>query len=347
MANATSSTRRSRVAPPARAATTRRRAAAPAPGAAAAAGAKSTTRAPRGASTSSIAGVRITHADRVIDAASGHTKLELCRYYESVAEWMLPHLRSRPVSLVRAPDGVLGEHFFQKHAPRRQWPLLDQLEGLWEGHDPLLEIASVEALVQAAQMNVIEFHTWNSVRPTANLPDRVIFDLDPGEGVHWPAMQEAAGLVRAMLEELGLTSWLKTSGGKGLHVVVPLTPRLDYDSVKDFSRGVVQHLARTIPQLFADKVGAQNRVGRIFVDYLRNGFNATTVAAYSARARPGLGVSMPVTWDEMPDLAGGANWTISDARDRLSTLKQDPWLGYGSCRQTLSKAIKSLALLRG
>jgi bifunctional non-homologous end joining protein LigD len=156
-------------------------------------------------------------------------------------------------------------------------------------------------------------------------------------------MQEAAGLVRAMLEELGLRAWLKTSGGKGLHVVAPLTPRLDYDTVKDFSQGVVQHLARTIPQLFVDKSGSQNREGRIFVDYLRNGFNATTAAAFSARARPGLGVSMPVAWDELPDVKAGDHWNIANANDRLASLGQDPWHDYAKCRQTLAKAIKKRA----
>lgn len=140
-----------------------------------------------------VSHVRISHADRVIDADSGHTKLDLARYYESVGEWMLPHLVSRPVSLVRAPDGVEGEHFFQKHAHARQLPLLRQLEGLWEGHDPLLEIASVEALVSAAQMNVVEFHTWNSLKQRIDRPDRMVFDIDPGEGDRAP---EAGGRLK-------------------------------------------------------------------------------------------------------------------------------------------------------
>jgi bifunctional non-homologous end joining protein LigD len=170
----------------------------------------------------------------------------------------------------------------------------------------------------------------------------MIFDLDPGEGVEFAAVREGAQLMRAMLEELGLSSWLKTSGGKGLHVVVPLSPRLDYDTVKDFSQAIVQHMARTIPQRFVAKSGPANRVGRIFVDYLRNGFNATTAAAFSARARPGLGVSMPCSWDELPELRSGAQWTISDARDRMSFQKADPWAGYWKCRQTLTAAMKAL-----
>jgi bifunctional non-homologous end joining protein LigD len=173
-------------------------------------------------------------------------------------------------------------------------------------------------------------------------PDRMIFDLDPGEGTPWKHMQEAATLVRAMLQELDLEAWLKTSGGKGLHVVVPLTPKLDYDTVKDFSQAIVQHLAKTIPSRFVAKSGAANRVGRIFIDYIRNGHGATTAAAFSARARPGLGVSMPVAWDELPKLKRGDQWTIANAREYLSFQKTDPWSNYWKKKQTLNSAMRKL-----
>jgi bifunctional non-homologous end joining protein LigD len=295
------------------------------------------------ADAAEVEGVRITHPERVIDAASGHTKLDLARYYASIAESMLPHLKSRPVSLVRAPEGVGHELFFQKHADVRTMPGVKELAGLWAGQASLLEVPTAKALVAAAQMNVVEFHTWNSVKQKVDKPDRMIFDLDPGEGVKFEQVREGAQLVRALLEELGLRCWLKTSGGKGLHVVVPLSARLDYDTVKAFSQRVVQHLTRTLPQRFVAKSGAANRVGKIFVDYLRNGFNATTAAAFSARARPGLGVSMPVAWDELSDIRDGAHWTISDARDRLSFQNADPWADYWTCRQTLTVAMKALA----
>jgi bifunctional non-homologous end joining protein LigD len=294
------------------------------------------------AGTAEVEGVRITHPERVIDASTGHTKLDLARYYASIAEWILPHLKSRPASLVRAPEGVGGELFFQKHADVRTMPGVEQLPDLWEGHGPLLEVPTAQALVAAAQMNVIEFHTWNSVKQKVDKPDRMIFDLDPGEGVAFDQVREGAQLTQALLTELGLQCWLKTSGGKGLHVVVPLAARLDYDSVKAFSQRAVQHLAQTIPQRFAAKSGPANRVGKIFVDYLRNGFNATTAAAFSARARPGLGVSMPIAWSELPEIRSGAHWTISDARDRLSFQKADPWADYWKCRQTLTAAMKAL-----
>jgi bifunctional non-homologous end joining protein LigD len=238
---------------------------------------------------------------------------------------------------------VGGELFFQKHADVRTMPGVKDLPDLWEGHGPLLEIPSAKALVAAAQMNVVEFHTWNSVKQKVDKPDRMIFDLDPGEGVEFAQVREGAQLTRTLLEELGLRCWLKTSGGKGLHVVVPMSTRLDYDTVKAFSQRIVQHLAQTIPQRFVAKSGPANRVGKIFVDYLRNGFNATTAAAFSARARAGLGVSMPIAWDELPAIRGGAHWTIADARDRLSFQKVDPWADYWTCKQTMTAAMKKLA----
>ena len=219
--------------------------------------------------------------------------------------------------------------------------VLDQK--LWPGHGALLGIDTAEALLSAAQMNTIEFHTWNSTAARIDQPDRVIFDLDPGEGVTWPQIQEAALLMRAMLTELELESWLKTSGGKGLHVVVPLAPKLDYETVKGLSQAIVQHLARTIPQRFVAKSGGANRVGRIFVDYLRNGHGQTTAAAFSARSRPGLGVSMPVSWDQLMSLKGGAQWTIATAREYLSFETADPWADYWKSRQTLAAAMKILS----
>lgn len=287
--------------------------------------------------------LKVTNPERVIDPSIGLTKLDLVRYYESVADWLLPHLKGRPCSLVRGPRGVTGELFFQKHDEKIGIPGIRELDpALWPGHDALLEVATPEALRGAAQMNVIEFHTWNSTARNIEKPDRMIFDLDPGEGTAWPQIQEAAVLVRTLLSELDLTSWLKTSGGKGLHVVVPLAPRLDYDTVKDFSHAIVEHLAQTIPSRFVAKSGPANRVGRLFVDYLRNGRGATTASAFSARARAGLGVSMPVAWDDLPKLKSGAHWTVATAREHLSFETTDPWADYWKTKQALGAAMKVL-----
>lgn len=289
--------------------------------------------------------IKITHPDRVIDPTTGLKKLDLVHYYEAMAERMLPHLRDRPVSLVRAPEGITGPLFFQKH-PESRMPGLTVLdESLWPGHAALLTVNSAQALVSAAQMNVVEFHTWNSTRKNIDKPDRVVFDIDPGEGVSWSEVKEAAALTKTLLEELGLQSWLKTSGGKGLHVVVPLSSRLDYESVKDFSEAVVRHLAKTIPSRFVAKSGPANRVGKVFVDYLRNGHGQTTAAAFSARARPGLGVSMPISWDALGALKSGSQWTIATAREYLSFEQTDPWHDHAKCRQTLTAARKALGLI--
>ena len=288
--------------------------------------------------------VKVTNAERVIDPSTGLKKIDLVRYYESIAEWMLPHLKGRPASLVRAPTGVTGQLFFQKH-DESKLPGLTQLDpDLWPGHDALLAVDTAQALVSAAQMNVIEFHTWNSLVKNINKPDRVIFDLDPGEGVTWANLQEAALLMRTLLTELGLQSWLKTSGGKGLHVVVPLAARLDYDAVKSFSQAAVRHMAKVIPSRFVAVAGGSNRVGKIFIDYLRNGHAQTTAAAFSARARPGLGVSMPVSWEQLSSLKSGAQWTIATAREYVSFQKDDPWADYWKARQSLTAAQKALGL---
>ncbi|MDM0010604.1 DNA ligase D [Variovorax sp. J22G73] len=291
--------------------------------------------------------IKVSHGERVIDASTGVTKLDLVRYYESVAEFILPHLKGRPCSLVRGPTGVTGELFFQKHGEKIGIPGITELpETLWPGHTSLLEVGNAKALVGAAQMNVIEFHTWNSTAKAIGKPDRMIFDLDPGEGTTWEHIQEAATLVRTMLTALGLKCWLKTSGGKGLHVVVPLAPRYDYDTVKGFSQAVVQHMAKAIPARFVAKSGPSNRVGKLFIDYLRNGHGATTAAAFSARARPGLGVSIPVSWDDLPKLKSGAQWNVRTAREHLSFQTSDPWAEYWKTRQPLAEAMKLLGYKR-
>jgi bifunctional non-homologous end joining protein LigD len=290
--------------------------------------------------------LRVSNPDRVIDAESGLTKIELVRYYALVAPLMMPHLKGRPVSLVRAPKGIAGELFFQKHAERYKMPGIEQLDpAFFPGHPAMLEVAKPEGLLSAAQMNVIEFHTWNGVKTAIDKPDRMTFDLDPGEGVGWTEVQQAAQLVHAFLQELGLPAFLKTSGGKGLHLVVPLKKQLDWDTVKDFSQAVVQHLARTIPDRFVAKSGGSNRIGKIFIDYLRNGYGATTVCAWSARSRPGLGISVPVRWEELQGLKGGAHWTVRSVHTRLDE-GNEPWADYEASRTALGAAMKALGFRR-
>ena len=285
--------------------------------------------------------LRITHPDRIIDASTGTTKLDLLRYYALVGDLMMEHLKGRPASLVRAPAGVGSELFFQKHLDTA---ILPGIRAFATGPkaDPaaLIEVATKEGLLSAAQWNMIEVHTVNASRPSLTRPDRMVFDLDPGDGVAWTQVQEAARLVHAFLAQLGLQGFLKTSGGKGLHIVVPIRRVHAWDAVKGFSQAIVLHLAKTIPQRFVAKSGPKNRIGKIFVDYLRNGPAATTVCAWSARARPGLGISVPVDWDALGSLRGADHWTVRTAHQRLDQ-GNVPWSGYHAATQSLSPAMKT------
>ena len=286
--------------------------------------------------------LKVTHGERVIDAQTGTTKLDLIRYYALVGELMMEHLKGRPVSLVRAPAGVGGELFFQKHADVSKMPGVKHMdETLDPGHPPMLTIASVEGILSAAQWNVVEIHTQNATAKAYDKPDRMVFDLDPGEGVEWHTVQEAAQLMHAFLDELGLPNFLKTSGGKGLHVVVPIKGGKDWDTVKAFSQAIVKHLASTLPERFAFKSGAKNRVGKIFIDYLRNGQGATTVCAWAARVRPGLGISVPVAWDELKSLKSGDQWNVTNVHTRLDR-GNEPWAGYAKAAKTLAAAMKQM-----
>lgn len=298
------------------------------------------SRSKKSASPAEVAGVRVSHPDRVIDKSTGARKIDLVQYYESVARWMLPHLADRPVSLVRAPEDIGGELFFQKHSQKLSIPNITQHPGLDPGHPPLITVESVKALVGAAQMGTIEFHTWNGVASNIEKPDRVVFDLDPDPSLGWDRMIEAAQLTRSLLDELGLTSFCKTSGGKGFHVVVPLSKHAGWDEVKEFSQAVAQHMASTLPKYFSAKMGAQNRKQKIFVDYLRNNRGSSTVAAFSARARPGLGVSVPLAWDEVASTTGGDQWNIGNLHERLANLKSDPWADYSKTRQRITAAMR-------
>lgn len=291
-------------------------------------------------------GIKVTNGDRVVDHVSGATKETLVAYYGAAAHVMLPHLNDRPTSLVRAPAGVSGELFFQKHAEGAQLASLVRYPAnLHPGHPPMLSIPSDAGLLATAQWNVIEYHTQNALGTRYETPCRMLFDLDPGEGVSWSDIQEAALLVRGMIEHLGLHAFLKTSGGKGLHVDVPIEPGFGWAVVKDLSKAIVAHMSKQLPDRFVAKSGPLNRKGLIFIDYLRNGRGATTACAWSARARPGLGISVPVTWDELAALTSGAHWTIVNIDDRL-VVGNDPWSLYWSSAGSISEALEMLEVKR-
>ncbi|EJN39624.1 DNA ligase D [Pseudomonas sp. GM84] len=269
--------------------------------------------------------VRITHPERVIDPSSGLTKRDLAEYYAQVSPWLLPHLKDRPIALVRTPEGITGELFFQKNADRLAIPNITTVAKAEAGKAGMV-INNVEALVGAVQMSTIELHSWNGTTDHIEQPDRFVLDLDPDPALPWKAMVEATQLTLVVLDELGLQSFLKTSGGKGIHIMVPLTPKASWEEVKAFSQAIVKYIAKLIPNRFAAVMGPKNRIGKIFIDYLRNGKGATTANVFSARAREGLPVSVPIFREEIIELQSAARWNIKNLQERLDELGgDDPW----------------------
>jgi len=283
--------------------------------------------------------VRITHPDRVIDPDSGVTKRQLAEYYGRIAPWLLPHLQQRPVALVRAPEGIQGELFFQKNAEHLPIAGLQHFSKTQAGQATMV-IGDAATLLGAVQMGSVELHTWNANAAHFDRPDRFILDLDPDPTLPWKTMAEATQLTLTLLDELGLRCFLKTSGGKGMHLVVPLTPTLPWEEVKAFSHALVRHMAGLMPERFSAVAGPKNRVGKIFIDYLRNGLGATTVSAYSARARAQLPVSVPVSRDEVATLKGADQWTIATVERRLVALEEDPWAEFFQTRQTITRKMR-------
>ena len=281
--------------------------------------------------------------DRVMDPASGVTKSQLLRYYESVLDSLAVHLRERPVAFLRAPEGIGSAMFLQKHPSVYVMPGVAQLHStLYASLGPMMEVREPQGVRSAVKGNVIEFHTFNTTAHGNENPDRACFDLDPGAGVPWSAVAAGARHLRDLLAALGLQCWLKTTGGTGLHVLVPLAPALHHcDVVKAFCKSVVTRLVQEEPQRFSAKSGAANRIGRIFIDSLRNSTGATMVAAWSARARVGVPLSVPLDWSELDSLPSPAPWTVSNASERVGQGNR-PWEGYWSCKQTLREALAQL-----
>jgi bifunctional non-homologous end joining protein LigD len=292
-----------------------------------------------------VAGVLISHPERVIDKKSGLHKIDLAHFYESISDWILPHLDHRAVALLRCPEGVEGEQFFQKHAERLAIPNIKELDPkLDPGHARLMEIDSVQALVGAAQMGTIELHTWGSTYDKIELPDHFVLDLDPDPALPWRSMIEATQMTLSVLDELGLDAYIKTSGGKGMHIIVPLARKADWDTVKAFAKALAQFISEQLPERFTATSGPKNRVGKIFIDYLRNTRGASTVAAYSTRARPGLPVSVPVSRDELASLKSSDQWNIANLQKRLRKLKADPWAGYKNTQRITRPMWKRLGV---
>jgi bifunctional non-homologous end joining protein LigD len=283
-----------------------------------------------------VLGVPISHADRVLDPA-GITKLELARYYESVGKRMLPHVQGRPLTLMLwDPSGNERGGKFMRHAHAWGPKLLRRVhiqEKTKVGE--YLVVDNVEGIVALAQMNVLEIHTWNSLAADVEHPNRIVFDLDPAPGVAWSRVVECAHYLRERLLALKLASWPKTTGGKGLHIVVPLEARADWAQCLEFTRAFADVMLSERPRDFVTTLSKTKRSGKILVDYLRNNRTNTSVAAFSIRARPGAPVSMPVAWEDLdPSLTSDA-FTIRNVAQRLHAKRRDPWAGYWTRTQRL------------
>jgi bifunctional non-homologous end joining protein LigD len=288
-----------------------------------------------------VAGVRVTHPARTVYPDDGVSKLDVARYYETVAGWMLPHVAKRPLSLVRCPLGLAGESFYQREVGEG-FP--EAVRGITVGEgksqDHAIVVGDVGGLVSLAQMGVLEIHAWGCRADDPGRPDRLIFDLDPGPGILWGDVVESALFVRRFLEGLGLRSFVKTTGGKGLHVVVPVVRKALWPEAKAFTKGVADALVKIAPRNFVATISKAQRDQRIFIDYLRNQPGATAVAAYSTRARNGATVSTPLAWDELTPKLDARALNVRSVPGRLAEMEADPWEGFGELRQSITAAMQ-------
>ena len=284
---------------------------------------------------SSVAGVRISHPDRLIYPDLGISKIELARYYEAIADWIVPHVAGRPLTLVHCPAGLGGPCTYLKHA--KAWgPSALRRVNIQEKTKigEYLVADSVEAVVSLAQMGIVEIHTWNVASDDIDRPNRVVWDLDPGPAVTWKQIVKAAGLVREVLEMLGLASWVKTTGGRGLHVVAPIRPRRGVSECLEFSRSISEAIASTDRSLYTTRFAKAGRERKILIDYLRNNRTNTSICAYSPRARPGAPVSMPLNWKDLA--AQPDRWTLVTVPRHLKRRRKNPWADYWACLQEIS-----------
>jgi bifunctional non-homologous end joining protein LigD len=303
-----------------------------------------------------VAGIGISHPDRVMFPGAGLTKLDLARYYESVADWLIPHVVDRPLTLVRCPTGVRENDppsskspdcFFMKHSKLWAPPSLRRVRIREKTKIGEYLIAdSLAAVVGLVQMDVLEIHTWNSRYARVEQPDRIVIDLDPGENVAWPAVVRAARFVRELLGGMKLDAFVKTTGGRGLHVVVPLVPAADWSECLAFARAFAATVTRRAPALFTDQFARIGRERKILIDYLRNNRTNTSIAAYSTRAKPDAPVSVPLTWTELSPTKPPDRFTALTVPQRLARLRSDPWKSYWATRQKIPRgAVRALETL--
>ena len=309
---------------------------------------KNGSRPPRKAGVTEVGGVTISHPDRVIYPDTEITKAGLAEYYFAVAEHILPHVKNRPLSMLRCPEGISDECFFQRHIARGQSAHLYDTGIKVKGrNESYMMIKDVEGLVTLVQWGVIELHPWGCLNDKPELPDRIIFDLDPDPAVTFSQLIEGAREIRTRMQEFGLESFIKTTGGKGLHVVIPLTRAYGWEPIKAFARAIADSMQHDNPKLYIAKSSKEERRGKIFVDYLRNDLTSTAIAAYSARAREGATVAMPIAWEELKASLQPKEFTIETLPALLKKRKADPWEDFFKVKQKISaKYLRALKIVK-
>ena len=300
----------------------------------------SVTKKPR----ASIDAIVITHPEREVFPGEGISKQDIADYYRAVMEHFLPGVKGRPTSVIRCPAGVGDGCFFQKHSVDglKHVPTARLKEESGHQGDYLFP-DTADAVIELVQFGAIEFHPWGATVEDPEHATQMVFDLDPAADVNWQRVVQGARCVRSLLAKLGLTSFVRTTGGKGLHVVVPLKPACAWDTVKLFAHSFADTLAKTYPNEFIAVASKTRRRGLIFMDYLRNARGATSVASYSVRARPGAPVAVPLRWEELGKLKSGAHFDIHSLPKRLARLRTDPWDGFDQLHQDLSQDLSKLS----
>jgi len=282
---------------------------------------------------------RLTHPERVLYPKEGITKQELAEYYAAVSPWMIPHVANRPLTLVRCPQGVSKQRFFQKHAKPPLPPSIHAIPIEEDGKvDQYMAIDGQDGLLSLTQMSALEIHTWGAHADDLEKPDFLVFDLDPDPAVKWGDVIACAKLLRKGLAELALESYVKTTGGKGLHVCLPIARRVSWEDAKEFCRAFAEMVARLKPDAYVATMSKAQRAGKIFIDFFRNGRGATFIAPYSTRARDGAAVAMPLAWDELSLKLRADYFNVRNVMKRMAKLSEDPWQGASSQEQTLSAA---------
>jgi len=288
----------------------------------------------------SFAGVALSHPDKILYPDTGTTKRDVAEYYQRVEQWMLPHVVNRPLALVRCPGGLASKCFFQRNWSETLPPAVDKVDiGEGKKKEFHVQVHDLAGIISLAQIGVLEIHTWGCRSDDIERPDQLIFDLDPGPNVAWKQIVEAARTLNKTLVSLHLPTFLKTSGGKGLHITIPIERKIDWDSAKSFCETIAKSLAEKEPDLFVANMRKDLREGKVYVDYNRNGRSATAVAPYSTRARPGAAVAMPISWNELGKIDSANHFKVETVGRYLDKRKTDPWRDFEKSRVDLNKAV--------